>query len=287
MSFQSLLLEYFCCCHRRRPKESEGIPDEEVPFINPGDGAPPIVTYGVVSIDDGRAKERQNVIVRSKEGRMVNVLSRVPFNLRNEPGRASSSRSHRSTSATLDGPVNASTIGDAHRDLLEISRTSSPTKRSPPLSRTESMSSLQHGTLSRVSTSDELYDREPSLKVILIKTSKSHARALSRRGRSRTRSGRYIENGDVEDGAPTLEGIQSVDSGRAIFHVGDTSVNTDDEIPATADTDAAAQPDKVNVDALNDEDDAAIRALSEEISTSLSEDFKFQDVGSIARGWGD
>jgi len=209
---------------------------------------------------------------------MVNVLSRVPFNLRNDPGRASSSRSHRSTSATIDGPANAST--DAH---LEISRASSPNKLSPPLSRSESLSSMQHGTLSRVSTSDELYDREPSLKVKLIKSAKTHARALSRRGRSRTKPGRYLENGDVEEGAPALEGIQSVDSGRAIFHVGDTSVNTEDEIAVSANVDS----DRPIVEALNDEEDAAIRALSQELSTSLSEDFNFQDVGSIARGWGD
>lgn len=194
---------------------------------------------------------------------MVNVLSRVPFNLRNEPGRASSSRSHRSTSATLDGPAHTISTSDAAH--LEISRTSSPNKRdSPPLSRSESMSSMQQrdggggGTLSRVSTSDELYNREPSLKVILIKTAKSHARALSRRGRSRTRSGRYPENGDLEDGIPTLEGIQSVDSGRAIFHVGDTSLNTEDENPVSDNVDTAALPDRPIVDALSDEDDAAV-----------------------------
>lgn len=143
---------------------------------------------------------------------MVNVLSRVPFNLRNDPqsGQAntsSPSRSNRSISVNLNRPaIRALDANDAS------SRASSP-KPSPSISRSESASSIHHASSSHISTTDD-FDHEPILKARLVSTPKNKARVFSRRGRSKTRQSRFTEDGSPVDSTPILEGIQSVDSGR-------------------------------------------------------------------------
>ena len=73
--------------------------------------------------------------------------------------------------------------------------------------------------MSRLST-DELSDPygEHKLRAQLIPSSKSSSHAYGRRGRSRNRQGRISSDSNDAGRMPTLEGIQSVDSGRGDFH---------------------------------------------------------------------
>ena len=141
---------------------------------------------------------------------MVRVLSRVPFNLRNDStngiSNASSSRSERSPSANLTYPQDH---GAEYFSEQGISRLSS---------RSASASSIHHASTSRLS--DEIVDgtMEHKLKVQLIPSTKSKMRILGRRGRSSTRYGHL---GDETNGlfpGPPLEGIQSVDSNCEDIH---------------------------------------------------------------------
>jgi len=79
---------------------------------------------------------------------------------------------------------------------------------------------------------------------------------------------------------PTLEGIQSVDSGRVELE--DANVNRDALDSHKHPSDAGGS----GIMPLNGEDNAAILALSHDISKSLQDDFKFEDL-EISRGWGD
>ncbi|KAI0283221.1 hypothetical protein BC826DRAFT_228756 [Russula brevipes] len=103
MSFFSLL---FCCLRPRRhflPNE----PDENTPLIPASDDVQcvasdyPILYLTDVSpsrpaarhiVDPQRMKERLGVIVRAKEGKMVNVNAPLPFNLNNNSANNSKSR---------------------------------------------------------------------------------------------------------------------------------------------------------------------------------------------------
>ncbi|KAH8119145.1 hypothetical protein DFH11DRAFT_1540006 [Phellopilus nigrolimitatus] len=165
-----------------------------------------------------------------------------------------------------------------------LSRHSSP-KPSPSISRSESASSMHQASVSRVSTSEDMADPyiEHKLKVHLVPTAKSNQRVFSRRGRSKTRQGRLVEDGELSVNAPTLEGIQSVDSGRGDFDSAESHLLARNEVldslPGVSDID---RPD---VTPLSDEDNAAIKAVSNDLSATLRD--TFEDVGTLTRSWGD
>lgn len=175
---------------------------------------------------------------------MVNVLARVPFNLRDDAnskqGNTSSpSRSTRSFSANLNRPT-------IMRD--GSSRASSP-KESPSISRSESASSLHHASTSHTLLEDDL---EPVLNARIISTNKSKQRVFGRRGRSTTRQGRFGV-GDVDSGdntTPVLEGIQSVGS-----VAGETSGPED---VVRNDTQESRITERPNVKPLGEEDEAIV-----------------------------
>lgn len=149
---------------------------------------------------------------------MVRVLSRVPFNLRNEPSNgfnSSSSRSNRSPSTN----VSTNHITEQPSGTDPMHRTAQRLPPSPSISRSASASSVQQASMSRLST-DDLSDPygEHKFRAQLVPTSKSSSHAYSRRGRSRTRHGRISSESNDAGRMPTLEGIQSVDSGRGNFH---------------------------------------------------------------------
>ena len=148
---------------------------------------------------------------------MVRVLSRVPFNLRNEPSNgfaSSSSRSNRSPSTNVS--TNHITEQPAATDPMHRAYQRVPP--SPSVSRSVSASSVQQASISRLST-DELSDpyAEHKFRAQLVPSSKN-GQAYGRRGRSRTRQGRLSSESNEVGRLPTLEGIQSVDSGRGDFH---------------------------------------------------------------------
>ncbi|KAI0319116.1 hypothetical protein OF83DRAFT_1170515 [Amylostereum chailletii] len=78
----SLFSQLFCsCCGPREKHSSE--PDERSRLIPPvEDVVSPLPRH--VIVDQERMKERLSVIVRAKEGKMVNLHAPLPFNLHNK-----------------------------------------------------------------------------------------------------------------------------------------------------------------------------------------------------------
>ncbi|KAA1475099.1 hypothetical protein DENSPDRAFT_841832 [Dentipellis sp. KUC8613] len=83
MSFFSQL----CCCIRPAPENTEGEPDERSRLIQPTVDEP-LPQRHANPVDQDRMKERLGVIVRSKEGKMVNIHAPLPFNLHNKALRS-------------------------------------------------------------------------------------------------------------------------------------------------------------------------------------------------------
>lgn len=240
---------------------------------------------------------------------MVRVLSRVPFNLRNDPenglpNTASSSRSNRSPSTNLSY-THHTRASDQFGRNSNGRRSSSKVAPSPSISRSESASSIQQASMSRVST-DDLTDpyMEHKLKVQLIPTMKSKQRVYSRRGRSKTKQGRFTDEADGTDNVPTLEGIQSVDSGRGNFDAPEEQypIKNTEEIGASSGSNNADRPQTTP---LSDEENLEVRhylnisqiviprsfhlkikGISRELSSKLIKD-EFEDVGMLTRSWGD
>ena len=185
--------------------------------------------------------------------KMVNVLARVPFNLRedthpNQGNTSSPSRSTRSFSAN----VNRSAI--LHDDS---SRASSP-KPSPSISRSESVSSMHHASTSHTLLEDGPSAFEPVLKARLISVSKNKQRNRGRRGRSTTRQGRFELGGDEggDYAAPALEAVQSVDTVRAETGASNNAVGINGHDSGTPDD--TLTPEGHDVKPLGEEDDAIV-----------------------------
>jgi len=89
----------FCCC--ARDAELQDITDETTFLIQPVFERRPSITDSV--IEYRKRHERLNMIVRATEGKMVNIGSKVPFNLHNRvlPPERSETLS-RSASGSLD-----------------------------------------------------------------------------------------------------------------------------------------------------------------------------------------
>ncbi|KAH8834618.1 hypothetical protein DL96DRAFT_498808 [Flagelloscypha sp. PMI_526] len=84
-----------CCFPSKRSKSVQQPPDEQTRLLIPtqeeGIGVIPPVIPALVVVDQQKLKDRLEVIVRSTEGKMVNVNSHVPFNLNPSTLSASSS----------------------------------------------------------------------------------------------------------------------------------------------------------------------------------------------------
>ena len=135
--------------------------------------------------------------------KMVNVHSKLPFNLRNEPlgyANASSSRSNRSLSTNLN----------RHRNRFDMHDTDAIHNSSPSISRSESVSSMQYAAASQISAGEEPEQRQV-IRARLIPNPKSYQRVLSRRGRSKTRQGRFTDDSETVENVRPLEGKQDPD----------------------------------------------------------------------------
>ncbi|KAI0249632.1 hypothetical protein BJV78DRAFT_657555 [Lactifluus subvellereus] len=94
------LFSLFCCCLRSRQHSLPDHLNETSPLIPPSDDVPCVTSdYSIfyltdipfssrpaarhIIVDHQRMKERLGVIVRAKEGKMVNVNAPLPFNLNN------------------------------------------------------------------------------------------------------------------------------------------------------------------------------------------------------------
>ncbi|KAL1744759.1 hypothetical protein HDZ31DRAFT_74050 [Schizophyllum fasciatum] len=95
MSFLRAALS--CCLGKRaRDAQDDVIPNEESRLIPPVTDEPAGSSLpNVSSADQQRIRDKLGVIVRAKEGRMVNVHAAIPFNLHNQarPSDPSASRS--------------------------------------------------------------------------------------------------------------------------------------------------------------------------------------------------
>ncbi|KAF9227167.1 hypothetical protein BS17DRAFT_450300 [Gyrodon lividus] len=89
-------LLFSCCGFRQRSHETPTVPHEHTRLIPATEDTP---TPQPRVIDHQRLKDRLGTVVRSKEGKMVNVNVQFPFNLHNqELGEHSSSQSSRNVS---------------------------------------------------------------------------------------------------------------------------------------------------------------------------------------------
>lgn len=260
---------------------------EHTTLLPSNEDGPSTSTYDSTTIDHQKAKERLHVIVKAKEGKMVRVLARGPFNLRNDPENglpnASSSRSYRSPSTNVS---QANTSGlDPYGGDNDSRQSSSKYVPSPSVSRSESASSVQQASISRVST-DEFSEQnlEHRLKVQLVSTAKGNQRIYSRRGRSKTKHGRFEDDAEGASNMPTLEGIQSVDSGRGDFYTSEHLLHpkSDEENAVASGSNNAKRP---QVAPLSNEENAEIKAISKQLSPWLKDEF--EDVGTLTRSWGD
>ncbi|KAF7334679.1 hypothetical protein MVEN_02298500 [Mycena venus] len=75
-----MLHSLFCCCARPRVEDDPTvIPTETTHLISGAAGLPSPHLPETMAIDRQRLQERMGTIVRSKEGKMVNVNARTPF----------------------------------------------------------------------------------------------------------------------------------------------------------------------------------------------------------------
>ncbi|PBK69791.1 hypothetical protein ARMSODRAFT_956590 [Armillaria solidipes] len=159
----TFFISIFSCCRRKRSKDYIVPNDEEARLILPSTDPLSPAIPNVIVIDHQRLQDKLGTIVRSKEGKMVNVNSQIPFNLHNQPLPQSSlsrSNSHYRISAlTMSSSRNYS-----HSQSHSGSRASSPSGR-----RTSSNERM-----------DE-YRRTPILNVRLVKD--YGATATTSRGR--------------------------------------------------------------------------------------------------------
>ncbi|KAI0633497.1 hypothetical protein C8Q77DRAFT_1057605 [Trametes polyzona] len=266
-----------CCIRARSPGPKE--PDERTPFIQPTDEVSPIRTY---TVDHDRLKERLGTIVRSKEGKMVNVNQPLPFNLHGRPPHA---RPDRSLSANTT-PPRASTTHTTRVPSYSTSR-----EPSPSIQTSRSTSSLHPGDASYLppEADPDGGNRRPILNIRLVRGPGGfYAGARPRPGPvSRGRSGRpgeedARENGDEAGGSGSTDG-----KGKAVANgVSETS----DPTPST--TGERPNPAGVSESATGHSGDThgavgSAAAAEAHESTPFDSEFKIEDVGDIAQSWGD
>lgn len=211
------------------------------------------------AIDHQKLKERLGTIVRSKEGKMINVGTPLPFNLHNkalhariDPSGSASSRSGaRSPSGSSGGQRRSTADGEPERSS---SRASSPQPPSSP-----SIVSLQPGDASYLPPEERYNGNRPILNVRLV----SDGNGRARKGRSRGRLGRFGE-----------------ERGREIKRSNGRANPKEDEasppkFSSSAPSSSASPPTKNKPPTF------------EESPPNVQKNFKIQDVGAIARSWRD
>ncbi|KAI0368377.1 hypothetical protein BV20DRAFT_473346 [Pilatotrama ljubarskyi] len=288
----SVFRQVFGCCIRSRSPSSEE-PNESTPFIQPSDEVPPVRTY---TVDHDRLKERLGTIVRSKEGKMVNVNQPLPFNLH---GRHPHARPDRSLSANTTpprasssnaqaDPAPESSAAAANRHGPRLPSYSPSREPSPSIQTSHSTSSLHPGDASYLppEADPDGVNRRPILNVRLIRRSggfstggRPHAEHAVVRGRTGRREEEHgQENTAEEEGSGSMKG-KGVASGMngtsdATSVAGETSHAGSSEAAASSGTGVGAQ-ERSRITAQNQE------------PTMVDCDFQADDVGNIAESWGD
>ncbi|EIW62707.1 uncharacterized protein TRAVEDRAFT_160672 [Trametes versicolor FP-101664 SS1] len=277
----SVVRYVFGCCiraHSPGPKE----PDERTPFIQPSDEVPPIRTY---TVDHDRLKERLGTIVRSKEGKMVNVNQPLPFNLYGRPPHARLDR-------TDLAPQSSTIAGNPHLPRMPSQSTSR--EPSPSIQTSRSTSSLHPGDASYLppEADPEGGSRKPILNVRLVRGpggffagARPRPGPMTRGRPGRPSEERARENGDGSGALGSTDG-----KGKAVVDGANGTPDAPSSTTAEAHT-HADNPDEAAAAALNGNGthshaDGSVAAQAPESSGSDSE-FKIEDVGDIAQSWGD
>ncbi|CDO75689.1 hypothetical protein BN946_scf184585.g2 [Trametes cinnabarina] len=288
----SFFQHVFGCCIRRRlhlhnPEE----PDENTPFIPPSDDAPPPRTY---TIDHERMRERLGTIVRSKEGKMVNVNQPLPFNLHGH-GRAPVTLPSGSLSTNTTPPRPSSSA--AHDTITADSSTAtvmmhtprlpsySPSRDpSPSIQTSRSTSSLHPGDASYLppDADPDAGVRRPILNVRLVRAGGRRSSGGRPRPGLTFERGRQGRSGDVRarDSSDEAEDWNNNGKGKTKSGINGTHVGS---TVATAGADSDSVPrDTFDTGALGYASGDAPNGTS-----ALDLDIKIDDVGNIAESWGD
>ncbi|KAI0948903.1 hypothetical protein AcW1_008645 [Taiwanofungus camphoratus] len=287
-----------CCFDERRAlltlSDVQGEPDERSHLIPPTNDVPPTRNYVV---DRQKLSERLGTIVRSKEGKMVNVNAPLPFNLHNKALHTldpSHSHSHSQPRTTPPRPLTTTqNRGPSY----------SPTRDpSPSIQTSRSTSSLHPGDASYLppEADPDGGTRRPILNVRLVRCKGGYAvggRRI-RQGRSATR-GRLGRFGEARNGNEDANGDANGAASEAPNGKGKEVCDS------IAEDQAATTPESDNLATPMTDGDTSPHAPTESPNTSpesqemfdgvLDEatpqqsDFmiQIQDVGKISQSWGD
>lgn len=216
----------------------------------------------VYTANHERLRERLGTIVRSKEGKMINIGTPLPFNLHNKALHAridpSGSGSSRSGARSPSGSSDQRPNGNGVEPERSASRASSPQPPSSP-----SLVSLQPGDPSYLPPDERDNGGRPILNVRLA----SDGSGRTRKGRSRGRLGRFGE----ERGRIIKQGNGNVhlkeDEGGG-DQCSDAKLSS--SVPSSSESPPQNEP-----------------PFNEESPPTIQKSFKIKDVGAIARSWRD
>ncbi|KAI1794239.1 hypothetical protein LXA43DRAFT_1072826 [Ganoderma leucocontextum] len=283
----SIIQVVFSCCMRSGPSTTSE-PDERTPFIQPSDEATPVRNY---TVDHQKMKERLGYIVRSKEGKMVNVNQPLPFNLHN---RRSYGRQDRSVSANTTPPRPTSSASQTNPSPDSPSASGYPTQPnipsytpsrdpSPSIQTSHSTSSLHPGDASYLPPEADPDGgiRRPILNVRLVRGSGMFipgGRARQGRSATRGRLGRFGEDrsGSTEDVSGKGKRVENGGGGIEVESpstAGENSQVRDIGLPAHLQDGRRA--------------DESSNAVPDRRAPFLATEFKIEDVGSLSQSWGE
>ncbi|KAG0700823.1 hypothetical protein DFH29DRAFT_929852 [Suillus ampliporus] len=246
----------FSCCGIRQRQRDPTVPDEHT-FLIPATTTGETPTPQPRVVDHQKLKERLGIVVRTKEGKMVNVNAPFPFNLHNQ---------------CLGDPPSRSVSGGTLDSCRRTSR--SPGRDS--LHKSYSRTSLQQDPEGSASQGNDAVDGrgdqcKPILNVRLVSTPASNGANRAINGISRGRPGRGIEHGRL-----------GVVSANHISRPEDNEENVDE------DNDALTPNPQMHASG-EDPDNSSDSDPSEPSHDHAiyTEDFTIRDAGAISRSWGD
>ncbi|KIM45697.1 hypothetical protein M413DRAFT_345832 [Hebeloma cylindrosporum] len=103
------MLSLFSCCLQRKPSTTFERVDERTHLIPPATESETSLSPDAFVVDRQKLEERMERIVRAKEGKMVNVNSRLPFNLHHKNLTSIPTRHASSTSSSNSRSASTST----------------------------------------------------------------------------------------------------------------------------------------------------------------------------------
>lgn len=248
----------FSCCVRQRRRDPT-VPDEHT-FLIPATTASETPTPQPRVVDHQKLKERLGTVVRSKEGKMVNVNAAFPFNLHNQ---------------TLGDPPSRSVSGGT----LDSSRRTSRSPARDSLHTRYSSTSLHRDAEGSTSQGNDTVDGrgdpyKPILNVRLVSTPASNGANRAINGISRGRPGRGFEHRRVM--AVSADHISPDEDGDEHDNAAEGNDALTPRLQThTSDGDAT------------DSFDSDPSKLFPDANVIHTEDFTIRDAGAISRSWGD